>query len=63
MGVLHEVEDHLFVEAIGAHDDVAFTLPSLDDLLSVALADATVIDQVVGGELIGQRTVAYLHLL
>ena len=54
IGVLHEVEDHLFVEAIGTHDNVAFTLPSFHDLLSVALVDATIIDQVVGGELIGQ---------
>ena len=53
-GELHEVEDYFLVEAIGAHDDVAFTLPALDDLLSVTLVDATVIDQVVGGELIGQ---------
>ena len=52
-GALHEVEDHLFVEAIGAHDNVAFTLPALDDLLSVTLVDATIIDQVVGGEFIG----------
>ena len=54
IGVLHEVEDHLFVEPIGAHDDVAFTLPSFYDLLCVAMVDATLLDQVVGGELIGQ---------
>ena len=54
MGALHEVEDHLFVEAIGPHDDVAFALPSLYNLLGVALVDATIIDQVVGGEFIGQ---------
>ena len=53
-GALHEVEDHLFVEAIGAHDNVAFALPSLHDLLCVTLVDATVINQVVGGEFIGQ---------
>ena len=53
-GSLHEVEDHFFVEAIGTHDDVAFTLPSLYDFLGVALVDTTIIDQVVGGELIGQ---------
>ena len=53
-GALHEVEDYFFVETIGAHDDVAFTLPSFYDLLGVALVDATIIDQVVGGELIGQ---------
>jgi len=53
-GTLHEVEDHFFVEAIGTHDDVAFTLPSFYDLLSIALVDTTIIDQIVGGELIGQ---------
>ena len=51
---LHEVKEHFLVEAIGPHDDVAFVLPSLYDLLGVALVDATIIDQVVGGELIGQ---------
>ena len=54
IGELHEVEDYLLVETIGTHDDVAFTLPSFYDLLCVALVDATIIDQVVGGELIGQ---------
>ena len=53
-GTLHEVEDYFFVETIGAHDDVAFTLPSFYDLLSIALVDTTIIDQIVGGELIGQ---------
>ena len=63
IGALHEVEDYFLVDAIGPHDDVAFVLPSLYHLLGVALVDATIIDQVVGGELIGQRTVAHLHLL
>ena len=54
IGELHEVEDYFLVEAIGPHDDVAFALPSFYDLLCVALVDATIIDQVVGGELIGQ---------
>jgi len=54
MGVLHEVEDYLLVETIGTHDDVAFALPSLYHLLGVALVDATIIDQVVGGKFIGQ---------
>ena len=53
-GTLHEVEDYLLVEAIGTHDDVAFTLPSFYDLLSITLVDTTIIDQIVGGELIGQ---------
>ena len=54
IGALHEVEDYFFVETIGAHDDVAFTLPSFHNFLSIALVDTTIIDQVVGGELIGQ---------